>query len=233
MKELIELIRFTDGFQIWGAVIRMMLAVLCGGLIGIEREHKRRPAGFRTHILICLGACMTTLTSQYIYLYLGLFTDLARLGAQVIAGIGFIGAGTIIVTKRRQVKGLTTAAGLWASAIVGLAAGAGYVEAALATTLMILIAELVLARFEWHLTSSARDVNLFVEYSNADTLLAISELLRGENVAVSDLQITRSTGAEEKNPCAIFSVQLPRKLSHDRLMTGIARLDGVVSVEEL
>ena len=88
---------------------RMLLAVVCGGVIGIEREFKRRPAGFRTHILICLGAAMTTLTSQYLYLYMGQYTDMARLGAQVVAGIGFIGAGTIIVTRRQRVKGLTTA----------------------------------------------------------------------------------------------------------------------------
>ena len=91
-----------------------LLAVVCGGLIGLEREYKRRPAGFRTHILICLGAAMTTLTSQFLYLNLHYYTDMARLGAQVVAGIGFIGAGAIIVTRRRRVKGLTTAAGLWA-----------------------------------------------------------------------------------------------------------------------
>ena len=98
--------------------LRMLLAVVCGGLIGLEREYKRRPAGFRTHILICLGAAMTTITSQFLYLNLHYYTDMARLGAQVVAGIGFIGAGAIIVTRRRRVKGLTTAAGLWAAAIV-------------------------------------------------------------------------------------------------------------------
>ena len=80
--------------------LRMVLSVLCGGAIGVEREFKRRPAGFRTHILICLGAAMTTLTGQYLYLTMHYYTDMARLGAQVIAGVGFIGAGTIIVTKR-------------------------------------------------------------------------------------------------------------------------------------
>ena len=100
--------------------LRMLLAVVCGGLIGLEREYKRRPAGFRTHILICLGAAMTTLTSQFLYLNLHYYTDMARLGAQVVAGIGFIGAGAIIVTRRRRVKGLTTADSgrrpLWACA---------------------------------------------------------------------------------------------------------------------
>ncbi len=232
MSEFLAMIRFTDGFYMWGAIVRLVLAVICGGLIGIEREHKRRPAGFRTHILICLGASLTTLTSQYIYLHLGLYTDLARLGAQVIAGIGFIGAGTIIVTKRRQVKGLTTAAGLWASAIVGLAVGAGFVEAALIATAMILLAELVLSRFEWYLMSTSRDIHLYVEYVHSTALSAISEVLREYNVAVSDLQITKS-GDGTKNPCAIFSLQIPYKLGHDKLMTGIAGIEDVVSVEEL
>ena len=106
----------------------MVLAFLCGGLVGLEREYKRRPAGFRTHILICMGAAMTTLTSQYLYLEMNYQTDMARLGAQVVAGIGFIGAGTIIVTRRQRIKGLTTAAGLWATAIIGLALGAGFYE---------------------------------------------------------------------------------------------------------
>ncbi|MBQ5634049.1 MAG: MgtC/SapB family protein, partial [Clostridia bacterium] len=129
MFEFLNFLR-GDHLDTLTIVVRLFLAVFCGGIIGIERERKRRPAGFRTHILICLGAAMTTLTSQFIVLELKLFTDLARLGAQVIAGIGFIGAGTIIVTKRRQVKGLTTAAGLWTAAIVGLCCGAGFYEGA-------------------------------------------------------------------------------------------------------
>lgn len=232
MQAFLNMIRFTESFNMWGAVIRMLLAVICGGLIGIEREHKRRPAGFRTHILICLGASLTTLTSQYIYLQLDMFTDLTRLGAQVIAGMGFIGAGTIIVTKRRQIKGLTTAAGLWASAIVGLAVGAGYFEAALITTAMILLVELVLARFEWFLMSTARDIHLYVEYKGNDALERIDEYLRNRDILVSDLHITKSAGSTQ-NPCAIYSLQLPRKMTHDRVMTALAEISGVVSVEEL
>ena len=232
MNEFLQTIRFGDGFHMWVAIVRMALAVLCGGLIGIEREHKRRPAGFRTHILICLGASLTTLTSQYIYLQLHMHTDLARLGAQVIAGIGFIGAGTIIVTKRRQVKGLTTAAGLWASAIVGLALGAGYYEAGIVATLMILLAELVLARVEWLLMAGGKSINLYVEYQSETALTLVSELLRDQKVAVSDMQITKSA-SEERNPCAIFALQLPQRLAHDKLMTDIAGIEDVVSVEEL
>ena len=104
---------------------RLILSTLCGGIVGMEREFKRRSAGFRTHILICLGAAMTTLTSEFWLVYMRYYLDAARLGAGVVAGMGFIGAGTIIVTRRQRVKGLTTAAGLWTVAVVGLAIGAG------------------------------------------------------------------------------------------------------------
>ena len=232
MSELLNLIRFTEGFHMGGAVLRIFLAVICGAVIGIEREYKRRPAGFRTHILICLGASLTTLTSQYLALAAQYTTDPARLGAQVIAGIGFIGAGTIIVTKRRQVKGLTTAAGLWASAIVGLAIGTGFVEAGLLATAFIIVVEILLSRLEWYIMTTARTINLYVEYAMNDALVNVTDYLRAESVRVSDLQITKS-GAETQNPCAILALELPRKLSHDAVMTGIAKLDGVVSVEEL
>lgn len=232
MTEILNYLRFADGFHIWGAVFRLVLAVICGGIIGIEREYKRRPAGFRTHILICLGASLTTLTSQYLLLEMEWFTDLARLGAQVIAGMGFIGAGTIIVTKRRQVKGLTTAAGLFVSAIVGLAIGAGFFEAALIATLLILVIELLLSRFEYFIMSTSRNINLYIEYKENESLIKMTEYLRSHHVNVSDLQITKS-GAASQNPCAIFSLDMPRKLTHDKLMTALSGISGVVSVEEL
>ena len=212
--------------------IRLVIALICGGIIGIERERKQRPAGFRTHILICTGAAMTTLTSQYIAFELKGTTDLARLGAQVIAGIGFIGAGTIIVTKRKNVKGLTTAAGLWASAIVGLCTGAGFLEGALITTVIIIIAELFLSRFEYFMISNSRTVTIFVEFNDTSMLTTIIDTVKENSSYVRDIEITKSTG-EANNSCAIFSLQMPRRTSHEKMLNTIASLDGVVSVEEL
>ena len=150
--------------------VRMLLAVLCGGIIGIERAYKRRPAGFRTHILICLGAAITTLTSQYLYLNLHYYTDMARLGAQVVAGIGFIGAGTIVVTRQQRVKGLTTAAGLWASAIIGLAIGGGFYEGALLATALVFFAESALSRLEYRILDHVPEINLYMEYADQTSL---------------------------------------------------------------
>ena len=230
---MLECLNFLRGAELgWLSVtIRLALAVICGGIIGIERERKRRPAGFRTHILICLGAAMTTLTSQYLIVS-GITTDPARLGAQVIAGIGFIGAGTIIITKRRQVKGLTTAAGLWAAAIVGLCCGAGYFEGAVIATLVVIFAELVLARIEYFIVSNARAFNLFVEYADSGKLGTIIDTIKKSGGYIIDLEIT-TNAAEGKNPCATFAVQTPRRVGHQVLMTKIANLDGVISVEEL
>ena len=213
--------------------VRMFLAVLCGGIIGIEREYKRRPAGFRTHILICLGAAMTTLTSQFLYLELHYYTDMARLGAQVVAGVGFIGAGTIIVTQRQRVKGLTTAAGLWASAIIGLAIGGGFYEGALFATFLIILAELLFSKLEYRMLENAPEINLYMEYTDRSCLEQVLKLYREKNVKVLNMEITRATGSEHHNACAIFSLRLNKKCRVELLLDAIHRVEGVAAVEEL
>ena len=231
MLEFLNFLR-GDHLDVLSVTVRLVLAMLCGGCIGLERERKRRPAGFRTHILICLGAAMTTLTSQFLVLELHLYTDMARLGAQVIAGIGFIGAGTIIITKHRQVKGLTTAAGLWAAAIVGLCCGAGFFEGAILATMIILLAELVFSKLEYLIVSHARVLNLYVEYAENGKLGAIVDLIKDTGAFIVDMEITKSAG-EERHPCAVFSIKMPRKHSGQNLIEHLSKLDGVVSVEEL
>ena len=214
-------------------MIRMLLAVLCGSIIGIEREFKRRPAGFRTHILICMGASITTLTSEYLLLVMNMNTDPARLGAQVIAGIGFIGAGTIIVTRHQRVKGLTTAAGLWAVAIVGLCIGSGFYEGAIVTTLLILIAEALFARVEYWIMRSSPEINILLEYRDAKSLDELLQKLRTNNVKLLHLEITRTQANDKRNACAILELRLPKKYKIKDLMETVHGCEGVFSVEEL
>jgi len=213
--------------------VRLLLAVLCGGIVGIEREYKRRPAGFRTHILICLGAAMTTMTSQYLLLVMHYPTDITRLGAQVVAGIGFIGAGSIIVTRRQRVRGLTTAAGLWASAIVGLCLGVGFYEGALLATVLILLAELLLSRLEHRLLSSSPEINLYMEYRDKQGLEEVLKLYRRRGVAILGMEITRSDTGEGQNACALFYLRLDKRLRADALVSEMRSTDGVLLVEEL
>lgn len=213
-------------------LVRLFLVVLCGGVIGIEREYKRRPAGFRTHILICLGAAMTTLTSQYMYLCMGYFTDMARLGAQVIAGIGFIGAGTIIVTRRQRVKGLTTAAGLWTTAIIGLTLGAGYFEAGLFATILILLAELLFSRLEYGVLENAPEINVYFEYTEKTALDAVLELFKTRGVKVINMEITR-TLTEHDRASAVFTLRMNRHYRAEQLLAEASSLPSVAQVEEL
>ena len=213
--------------------VRMLLAVLCGGAIGIEREYKRRPAGFRTHILICLGAAMVSLTSEFLFLYMKYYLDISRMSAAVASGIGFIGAGTIIVTRRQRVKGLTTAAGLWAAAIIGLALGGGFYEGGIFATILILLAELLFSKLEYRMLENAPEINLYMEYTDKRCLENVLKLYRELNLKILNMEITRSTGSEKHNACAIFSLRLNKRCKVEQLVAKVSGTEGVVSVEEL
>lgn len=213
--------------------LRMLLALLCGGLIGLEREYKRRPAGFRTHILICMGAAMTTLTSQYLSFCMGYHTDLARMGAQVVAGIGFIGAGTIIVNRHQRVKGLTTAAGLWTCAIVGLTIGAGFAEGGLLVTVLMLIAELLFVKIEYSLLKSSHESIYLLEYSGRDSLNRVLALLQERDIRVLSLEVTRTEETAPYHASAILSLRLNKTVDDQKLITMLSCVEGIASVEEI
>ena len=227
-----ELMEYLKEPNLASGIFRLTLATICGGLIGIERIRKRRPAGFRTHTLVCIGAALTMIISQYLSAR-GQTTDLARLGAQVINGIGFLGAGTIIVTGRQHVKGLTTAAGLWASACMGLAIGAGFYFGAIIGCLLIILTVSVLSLLEVRIMSTARNMNIYIEYTDTNDIGAVIDAIKGMNVKIFDVEITRIRSADGLPPCAIYSVRLPKKLRHADLMAVIAAISGVQTVEEL
>jgi len=224
---------FAREMNLLGVTVRMLAAVLCGGLVGLEREFKRRPAGFRTHILICLGASVTILTNLYLYQVMHLYTDISRMGAQAIAGIGFIGAGTIIVTKRRRVKGLTTAAGLWAISAIGLICGAGYLELAFFATGMILLAELLLVKLEYRFARKLRDVNLYIEYRSSGGIAQIMQTLKTLRVPVSNLEVTRASEGDESRYCAIIGVEARQDQLDGEILRALHAIDDVTAVEEI
>lgn len=225
-----EYIRNVNGLSV---LIRLALAVIFGGLIGLERERKHRPAGFRTHILICLGAAMTTLTSQYLFLSLRQFTDIARLGAQVIAGIGFIGAGSIIVTQRRRVKGLTTAAGLWASAAIGLCFGAGFYAGGIIAALLILAVELLFSKLEYRIMDNAREVNLLVEYKDLASLNGVLRYMKEVDLKILSLEILKSESNPANKNCVNIDLLIHRKLRIKDMIADIANVPGIIAVERL
>ena len=171
------------GINIYSIILRLVLAVLCAGIIGAERATKRHAAGFRTYILVCLGATVVMLTNQYIFEVFNT-GDVGRMGAQVISGIGFLGVGTIFITSKNRIKGLTTAAGLWASACIGLAIGVGFYTLAILGTFVMAISLTVFPKIESFFTKRSRYLGLHVEFFSRKNVKDLIDYLRSENIKV-------------------------------------------------
>ena len=232
--ELLQQIRTTlTEFNTVSVLFRLTLAMLCGGLIGFDRGRKHRPAGFRTHMLVCIGATLTMLISQYVSVVLHQGTDLTRFGAQVINGIGFLGAGTIIVSGRQQVKGLTTAAGLWACACMGLAIGAGFYAAAVIACVFILLTITILTKLQYFIMANARTMNVYIEYAASENIGRIVGTMREKDVRVYDIELTKGDAKTGLPPSAVASVRLPKKYAHSDFLATLGAIEGVLNVEEL
>ena len=211
--------------------LRIFAAVIVGGILGLERGMKNRPAGLRTYMLVCVGPCVIMLTNQYIYQVFGA-GDPVRMGAQVVSGIGFLGAGTIIVTRRNQIKGLTTAAGLWSAAGVGLALGVGFYEAAIVGTVAVFAVITLLQRMDNKLHRRSRQLEAYIELSS----ISLGDFLRtarSAGIEVSNVQ--REFGDEESESVRAYIATLKgkKRLNHAELMEKVLTIDGVEFAEEL
>ena len=216
------------GMDYLSVLLRLLTATLCGAAIGIERSMKNRPAGFRTHILVCLGGAVAAVTAHFIYLVLQLPTDVTRLGGQVITGLGFIGAGTIIVTKKMSIKGLTTAAGLWTTGIVGLAAGSGFYEGALLGTALVLLTESTLARLGARIRPRP-EFALDLLYNDKDALTATMRYCKDKRMSIRNLQIQT---LEDGYAAYEATIILRGSLKPYELIEQLSKMPGIVSVSE-
>lgn len=235
---------FFRELNIYSMLLRVFLAMLAGGLIGLERERKGRPAGFRTYMLVAMGAATTVMLSQYYDLQfngpwaaiaaeMGIRTDISRFGAQVINGVGFLGAGTIIVTGRQEVKGLTTAACLWASACMGLAVGAGFYECVLVGFLLMLITIKFLPKFDNYILSKSRRLFVFVEMDSIENLGGIINHLKENKITLFDIDLDKAHRANMEFINALMGMYLPRKCPHASVIASLSTLEGVISIEEV
>lgn len=184
-----DFIEYIRGFSLGASAIRIVLAMIVGGLIGIERGKQGRAAGMRTHILVCLGSALTAMIGFYVNEVLGLTTDPMRISAQVISGIGFLGVGTILVKGRFQITGLTTAACVWATATIGLAIGVGYYEGAVLVFLATFLTVTVLHRLEYKLGKHQRRFGMYVEI-NSDTAIRKMITHLENTYGASGIQVT-------------------------------------------
>jgi len=175
--------------ELWLALLKVTLAIIIGGIIGMERRKQGRAAGMRTHILVCLGSTLTSMTGIYASSVLGFSGDPMRVAAQVISGIGFLGVGTILVKGRFQITGLTTAAGLWCGAAIGIALGIGYWEGAIVTFIAEVVVTTLLHRLEYRLTSKNSRFGIYVEIKSDAAVRSVLDIL-SERYPITDVQVT-------------------------------------------
>lgn len=237
------LLIYLRKFNLASVLLRLTLAVLFGGIIGSNREHKRQPAGFRTYMMVCMGAALTMVLGQYQYTMLdtvwkaaqrevGMIADVTRLGAQVINGIGFLGTGTILVTEQREVKGLTTAAGLWASACVGLAIGAGFYEGVLLGFLAIFLCIAVFPIIEEFILARSRNMNLYVELTTMERLKDFITLMKSMGIQIYDVELDRR-GNGKGQISVVFYLHLPKSQSHTKILAQLSYSPDVRTIDEV
>ncbi|MBR5356255.1 MAG: MgtC/SapB family protein [Lachnospiraceae bacterium] len=213
-------------------VVRILAAVILGGIIGLERGLKNRPAGLRTYMLVCVGSCLIMLTNQYIYQMYNV-GDPVRMGAQVVSGIGFLGAGTIVVTRRNQIKGLTTAAGLWAAAAVGLAVGIGLYEAAILGGATIFLVLSIIHRWDNNMRMHSKVVEAYVELNSKISLGDFMRKIREMDLEIDSIRTEYESTFEEGKHAYIVVLKSKQKRNHDLLFQSIRDIDGVAYVEGL
>ena len=214
----------------WAIALRVLMAILAGGLLGLERGMKNRPAGMRTYMLVCVGSCLIMLTNQYVYQVYG-SGDPVRLGAQVISGIGFLGAGTIVVTRRNQIKGLTTAAGLWTAAGIGLALGIGFYEAAIIGSVAIFTVITLLQRMDNNLHRKSKQLEAYIELSNQITLGDFLRTVRDSGIEIYNVQ--REQGNEGNGRAYIATLKAKKRSNHADILEQVEDIPGVAYLEEL
>lgn len=163
-----DIMELLHGVNVWSGGFRVLLSLLLGGLVGLERGRHGRAAGLRTHILVCVGSTVAALVGLYSCQVLSLGGDAMRIGAQVISGIGFLGVGTILVRNRDKVTGLTTAAGLWATACIGLAVGVGFYSVALFAFLAVSLTMSLLIYLERAIKCKEIEYSCYIEITDAE-----------------------------------------------------------------
>ena len=229
----IEILDWTLNFaDIIDALVKMVLALVCGGILGMERGRKKRPAGFRTYMLVCLGATLVMMTNSYLCKN-GSGVDEARLGAQVINGIGFLGAGTIITTGHNRVKGLTTGAGLWTSACIGLAIGSGFYVGAILGTLMIIIIMIVMHNLDRKLSSSTKILVLYMEFKKMSTIKRVNAYAKDHEIIIDDIEVESPDQTRSGKAAAVITLRLPSKTAHSEVIEQFEDIEGVIFAEEI
>lgn len=232
-RMLMEVFQAEEIAFLRAALLRVLAASVCGGLIGLERELKGRPAGLKTFSLVCIGAALAMVTNEYIARISGGNEDLARMAAQVISGIGFLGAGTIIVTGTNQIRGLTTAAALWVTAALGICIGAGFYTGAFGSIGIILLSSMVCRMIDRLVAGKSRILKLYVEGVNEEFMLVLIDYLESSGIRIRNVTRRSENKWYKKDTCVMAELDLECRRCHREVINSIRQLKGLRYVEEI
>lgn len=231
--ESLEIVQFLKGTSDLAVGIRLIIATFFGGLIGWERVVKRHNAGIKTFALVSLGSAVATALNVYLAMLPGLNADVSRIPAGVVSGIGFLGAGTILVTGRQQIKGLTTAASLWVTSCMGMAIGGGYLIVGIVCFLLIMIANIVLVKISTIVEESSRYISVYVEVNKGGGSRKISKWIVDQGFKVSSMTKSKEKTLQSSDAALIIDIDFDKKRSHKEIIGMISELEYVSYVEEI
>lgn len=206
---------------------RIIASMFCGGIIGIERGRSNQPAGMRTYMLVCLGAAVVMITGEYVYNEFGA-GDPSRLGAQVISGIGFLGAGSIVISGKSKIRGLTTAAGLWVSACIGLVVGIGYISAGILATLAVYVIIVMLKPVEEVILHRQQAIEIVLSFDDISKLHDFNIILEKMKLKPASIDIHNEN--KEKKVALIIINSYPGK-KKEEILRKLMEVDEIKSVK--
>mgnify|MGYP000675893301 CR=1 FL=1 len=211
---------------------RILIAGICGGLIGYERNNRLKEAGIRTHLIVALAAALIMVVSKYgfsdVTTLKGVALDPSRIAAQIVTGVGFLGAGTILVTKSHEIKGLTTAAGLWAVSIIGTAIGAGFYTGGTVCYAFILLAMNVLRLVDVRIQSRQKTATVYFELRSKLSIGQLVRLAREKDCTLSELELYADSGYGDNLVCGTFTLWAEGRTSLDDILRELSAVEGVI-----
>ncbi len=225
--DLNAILEYVADFNPVTVVIRVILAAIAGALVGAEREYHGRAAGLRTHMMVALGAALTTMLGLYAVQELGVASDPLRVGAQVISGVGFIGAGTILLRGGgTRITGLTTAAGLWTAASIGLAVGMGFYLGAFLTVFAVMLTFTLITRVEHLMNRKRQRMAIYLELASVDTVRPLLARLKAD-YGLLEVQVTPPRSGTAPHTGMEILVRVPPKMTVEENLARFEALDGV------
>lgn len=227
------IIDYLQGMDDLAVAIRLVIATACGSLIGWERVVRRHSAGIRTFALVSLGSAVAAVLNIYLALIPNLNADVSRIPAGVVSGIGFLGAGTILVTGRNQIKGLTTAATLWVASCMGMAFGAGYLSVGFVCFILVLIANLLLMHLSTRVEENSRYVSLYIEVEETNGIKKLRKSFVGMGYQITSMNKTKDKTLSGTDTALMIDLDFKKRHSHLKLIDELNNLDFVSYVEEV